>query len=846
MEESGTFRYFPGTLSVPRITVRAMTSNLVEWVNNQLVQSDLPDEVALLILAALEGDTELDAYLADGVEVERPVPAADTPAIEANGVVLTSVTVEGFRGIGSAARLDIAPKPGLTIVTGRNGSGKSSLSEALELVLTGRNYRWENRSADWIEQWRNLHHATARVSVSLVEEGVGPIEVSASWADGETSVHQRTVTTQVHGQPQIVGTDHLGWSTALAQFRPILSYDELGGMLDGRQSELYDALASILGVEELTHAVKRLKTRHTDRKSPGATLATDRKQLQQRAAASDDERAVRAAALLKKTAPDVPALRALVTGADQVVDNGVVQGMRSLLALRTPDRAEVEKAVVRLTTARNVLADAGAAISQRNRARLQLLEQGVAFHATHGDQSCPVCRTGELDAAWLATSQGLVKQERAQFADVEQAHHDFDLAFGALRRHVTTAPMPLVTAPVPSLQAALDDTRDAWTAWSTLNVTIDAAGADGLAAHVAAHLEPLLVAVATLKAQAAAEVAALDDQWQPLATAIGAWCDDATVWAEQEPTVKNLLAAHKWLTDNDLRLKNERLAPIEAGAREAWAALRQESNVELGSLELAGRTNRRHVKVSGAIDGEAVDSFAVFSQGELHALTLSLFLPRATLAESPFRFVVLDDPVQAMDPAKVDGLVELLGELARTRQVVVFSHDDRLAAALRRSSYDATILEVTRAAESKVDVTITQDPSRRYLKDAHGLIMEWRNGKLTEDDLRRTLPGLYRFAIEAAAKDRYFATRLAAGDSLHDLERVWADTDRTKRRVHLAVLGSDAPDHVVGQWGALPHRKAALGLAAGGFHRGMHHWIDPDDAHHNAKRLVDDIRQGAS
>ena len=50
------------------------------------------------------------------------------------------------------------------------------------------------------------------------------------------------------------------------------------------------------------------------------------------------------------------------------------------------------------------------------------------------------------------------------------------------------------------------------------------------------------------------------------------------------------------------------------------------------------------------------------SQGELHALALALFLPRATAASSPFRFVVLDDPIQAMDPAKIDGFVQVLSE----------------------------------------------------------------------------------------------------------------------------------------------------------------------------------------
>jgi hypothetical protein len=46
----------------------------------------------------------------------------------------------------------------------------------------------------------------------------------------------------------------------------------------------------------------------------------------------------------------------------------------------------------------------------------------------------------------------------------------------------------------------------------------------------------------------------------------------------------------------------------------------------------------------------------VISQGEVNPLVLSMFLPRARLSGSLFRFLVIDDRVQAMDPAKVDGL----------------------------------------------------------------------------------------------------------------------------------------------------------------------------------------------
>ncbi|MGI8814679.1 MAG: hypothetical protein ACR2G2_05165 [Pseudonocardia sp.] len=46
--------------------------------------------------------------------------------------------------------------------------------------------------------------------------------------------------------------------------------------------------------------------------------------------------------------------------------------------------------------------------------------------------------------------------------------------------------------------------------------------------------------------------------------------------------------------------------------------------------------------------------------------------------------MVLDDPIQAMDPSKIDGFVRVLESLAATRQIVVFSHDDRLPEAVRR------------------------------------------------------------------------------------------------------------------------------------------------------------------
>ncbi len=108
------------------------------------------------------------------------------------------------------------------------------------------------------------------------------------------------------------------------------------------------------------------------------------------------------------------------------------------------------------------------------------------------------------------------------------------------------------------------------------------------------------------------------------------------------------------------------------------------------------------------------------SQGELNALALSLFIPRATLPQSPFRFVVIDDPVQSMDPSRVDGLARVLADTANTRQVVVFTHDDRLPEAVRRLSIPATVIEVTRREASVVELRAGPRPRGPLHRGRHG------------------------------------------------------------------------------------------------------------------------------
>jgi hypothetical protein len=208
--------------------------------------------------------------------------------------------------------------------------------------------------------------------------------------------------------------------------------------------------------------------------------------------------------------------------------------------------------------------------------------------------------------------------------------------------------------------------------------------------------------------------------------------------------------------------------------------------VDLGPVALTGAGNHRRVTLDVQVDGtDGGAALGVMSQGELHALGLSLFLPRATVEQSPFRFLLIDDPVQAMDPAKVDGLAQVLSEVAADRQVVVFTHDDRLADAVRRLQVPATVWEVQRGERSVVDLRYSEDPVSRYFDDARALM---KTDGLPQDLRGELVAGCCRSAVEAASHATIRRTRLGRGERHVEVEQLISAARKTHDVVTLAVL----------------------------------------------------------
>ncbi len=211
------------------------------------------------------------------------------------------------------------------------------------------------------------------------------------------------------------------------------------------------------------------------------------------------------------------------------------------------------------------------------------------------------------------------------------------------------------------------------------------------------------------------------------------------------------------------------------------------------------------MKIDVTIDGVPSAALGVMSQGELHAMALSLFLPRATLPESPFRFVVIDDPVQSMDPSRVDGLARVLEEVSRARQVIVFTHDDRLPESIRRLGIDARQIDVTRHENSVVDLSTSVNPIERNLDDAEAITLA---SDVPDELARQIVPGYCRAALEAQAIELVRRRRIGRGESHADVEHLLEQNDQLKPLLALALFDN------AGKGGEVGSKVAGWGLWA--------------------------------
>ena len=741
-----------------------MTAPLIQDVLFQrLVDEGREDEAfALSVLAACEGEEALERLLNDGAAPTPPAAAITTPGTATvTRAFLAEIEVRAFRGIGSLSPLPLQARPGVTLIVGRNGSGKSSFAEAAEVALTGTSARWTTKkSKEWEKGWRNLHEAQSpRIVVRLTQEGTGKSSIERTWAD--PAVLTTGTSTLKIGAKSPVPLASTGWAAALDQYRPFLTYSELGGLLEDGPGKIYQALLAGLGLEEYDAVRDRLASAENARGRLGDAVrkaATGLAAQAQMHALShpDDPRYAEVAVLLQKRARDLNALERYATGLDADTRGRTLEALSTLAPPLPIDAVETVVGELRRLVARQrEIGSHAAGLAHRLAA---LLRDALTFHEAAGDVPCPVCGSDRvIDGAWQEATRRRVQEAEQAAADAAAVDRDLGAATRRVQALCTSMPAVIDDAAALGLTTAVS-ALEHWRTWCE-GATITDPG--HLATHVEAAAPALVESLAALATEAATEAARRDLVWQPFATELAQWVSAARQAELAKAAEKVLKEAKEWVAAAIDDERQARFAPIKQQAIDFWNLISEHSNVRLLDITLTGQGKQQRVSLRVAVDGVEAPALGVMSQGELNAMTLSLFLPRVLLDGTPFGFVIVDDPVQAMDEARVDGLARVLTQVGRHRQVVVFTHDTRLPDAFDRLVLPHQCVQVVRAQNSSVVVRPLKGSIEQRLADAGAVA---RTPDVPEDIAGRVVPGFCRQALEAACLDTLRTRWLTAGE----------------------------------------------------------------------------------
>lgn len=405
---------------------------LLDVLLDRLADSGLSIGQQTLVWAAFEGDEELRQALSGDVGLPRSRAAAEVREVEQPHAYLQTITVRGFRGVGQEASLRLAPSPGLTLVVGRNGSGKSSFAEGVEVALTGTSYRWKDKTKDWRGGWRNLHHgADTMIELELVVDGDrGRTTVCRTWTGADVDRSQAWVQRPGLAREPLSA---LGWDAALTTYRPFLSYSELGQTIAGKPSEMYDAIAAILGLERISDAEQRLNDVRKELDAAVKDLDRELQPLLAELKSIDDDRAREASIALSGRRRDLATAKTLAegTGPDPSTE---IDTLRLLMQISHPDLDAVAEAVLELRSAAQAASAVRGTAADDSRHTADLLQRALEHHERHADQqTCPVCGTRDvLDDSWAS-------QTRARIDELRRAAKDADDAARRVRVAVASA-----------------------------------------------------------------------------------------------------------------------------------------------------------------------------------------------------------------------------------------------------------------------------------------------------------------------------------------------------------------------------------------------------------------------
>ncbi|MGH3714513.1 MAG: hypothetical protein ACRDT4_13785 [Micromonosporaceae bacterium] len=668
---------------------------------------------------------------------------AATPRVDLGGAtaavpwLLDSIEVSGHVGVGSEpVRLSFGGGPGIVIVTARNGTGKTSIADALRHVLSGGQARPYKLAPD------NLDCPDRNIRVEL---STGPRTAQVRCRNDQPFTWSN--------EEGVKMDPPAGWVADYLRYLPILLYPEVSATIED-PAKLHTFLKGGLDLDVLTAIQDEVKSIRTSGSGAKGEITDSYETAKIAAEKADLNNAL--TLLTKSGATPSPTNRAAIEAAIAESPEIAAYEPPALPEINVAD-LDVDLMVDSIHAYRKAVRSVVSGADETQKSLQQLVEHGGDhLEAARRDDICPAC--GTQGVGWQRHAQ----QQAEKLATILRAARS---AESSLREHLAVISSALPEVP-PSAEKALtalgSDATQVIEQWQETRGAVIGIEATTVSPDT---VRKLAADIVLLRRQRGELVRRLNQEYNAnlgaraqLRAAVEHWLNKVTLHHE---TVTRAAVADRLDKAIDRWIKSTRDAvfePIGQKVSAMWAALNPDSGLTLTGVKLGGGTKQAGKVNFGIRAGSTLPPPAtathVLSTGQRNALSLATYLPRATQASSPFGFLVLDDPIQAFDSWRVRYLARQLVELSERYQILVLTHDERLWQELRGLGYYARHLQLDRDPDSPSHVRVSDasSPGMEYLADLRRQLQEHdREPIAAEESITALALALCRTAVDAEA-----------------------------------------------------------------------------------------------
>ena len=605
--------------------------------------------------------------------------------------LISKVEIRGHVGIGERPLiLNLVPSTGIVFISARNGVGKTSSADAMRHVLSGGSSRLYDLTAE------NVHYGQREIHVTVTD---GRREaVIGCVGDGP-------VTWDGAGIPS-------EWNSAYQRFRPVLLYPEISPMIE-RPAELHDFLHGGLETEVLSDLLRRVdevRAQGREAKKRVDDAFSSVKSLAGNGLSSEAYAKAVSFGELPST-EDYLTIRAVIDTAPDRADDGLIPAWKVDAAVAETVIRRIEE----LQQAKSMMVPGALAVQQA-------LESLLGIHSDEQQAQdstvCPVCGADSID--WREHARASLEELSKELHRVREAQRNLRIALDNLD---SSLPPPLTDPLRTSLVLhGLSQTVDSWDKAVAEKRKLSEFSTETSIRALINHSAEAARSYSEFKSSRDVENSAKGAGMARAGQVIETWRKSVEENRSSIASGRLADALARWV---DKAIKETRAAlfePIADEVIEIWGQLNADSDLVLTDVKLGGGSRAaKKVEFGLNVEGVAVPPGAktpsIMSTGQRNALSLATYFPRAAQKDSPFGFLVLDDPVQSFDSWRVRYLADRLRKIAETNQVIVLSHDERLWSELQRYGSIRQSIRLDRPQGNRSKVRVTEKSAGILLLD---------------------------------------------------------------------------------------------------------------------------------